>query len=302
MKSFTGLAEFVRVVETRSFTKAGENLGRSPSAVSKAVSGLEDRLGVRLLHRSTRSLSLTADGELFYDHAVRALSEIETAARSLVDAATTPQGRLRIDAPIAFGRLHVVPLLRRYLETYPDVNVDIRLDDRMVDPVRDSVDVVVRIGELEDSSLISRVLAPTRLVLCGAPDYLDRAGTPSRIEDLAGHNCITGRRSTWSLVRNGQRTDVGVSGTVTTNSAEGLRHAALAGIGLVQVRTFAIWRDIERGALRQVMPDQIVADLPVCVAYANRRHVSPRVRSFLDFLISSVTPQPYWDAPFPGSA
>lgn len=302
MATFSGLIEFVRVAESRSFTQAGESLNRSPSAVSKAVTALESRLGARLLQRTTRNLSLTAEGELFYDYAQRALAELDAAESAVAQATAEPRGRLRVDVPVAFGRLHVVPALADYMRSYPGVSVDIRLNDHVIDPVREGVDVVVRIGTLEDSTLISRTLATTRLVICGAPDYFARHGVPRTIDDLADHNCIAGRAQAWRLKRDGKPTTVAVDGTVQSNSAEGLRAAALAGLGIVQLRSFALSRDVQAGRLQHIMPDHIVDDLQISVAYAHRRLLSPRIRSFVDFLADRYARPTYWDMPFGGAA
>ena len=302
MAAFSGFIELARVAETQSFTQAGKRLNRSPSAVSKAISALEDRLGVRLLQRTTRSVSLTAEGELLYEHAVQALAELDAAESAVAQAAAPPRGRLRVEAPVAFGRMHVVPALADYLRTYPDVTVDIGLNDHVIDLVGERVDVVVRIGALEDSTLVTRTLALTRLVLCGAPTYFERHGVPRTIDDLAGHNCITGRGPRWRLMRAGKPVSVAVAGTVRTNSAEGLRDAALAGLGIVQLRSFAVWQDVRAGRLQHILPAQTVDDLPISVAYAHRRHLSPRIRSFVDFLVDRIAPTPYWDASFEGSS
>ena len=199
---------FVRVADAQSFTVAAERLGLSRSAIGKCIGRLEQNLGVRLLHRSTRNVSLSDEGRLFYEHAQRILSEVENATDAMASRKQSPRGRLRIDLPVSLGRLHVMPLLREYLRRWPDVEADVSFSDDYVDLIRDGIDVAIRIGGDTDSRLVRKVLAPHRLIVCAAPDYLDRHGAPETPDDLARHRSIAfthaGALVPWRFSANGQ--------------------------------------------------------------------------------------------------
>ncbi len=283
---------FVRVVQAKSFSAAARALDLSPSAVSKQIGRLEDRLGARLLNRTTRQLSLTEVGQAFFARAERIISDIAEAERAVGDLHTEPRGLLRVNAPVAFGRLHVAPLLPKFLAAYPEISVDLTVNDRFVDLVEEGVDLALRIGELADSSLIAKRLAPNRRVVCAAPSYLAARGTPAEPADLRQHNCMTytyrTNRHDWQLEKDGQAEHVVVSGNLETNYAEVLMSAALAGSGIVLLPMWLAGPQLAAGELVEVLPDWRAPDSAIYAVYPHARHLSPKVRVFVDFLAEEI--------------
>ncbi|WP_077967798.1 LysR family transcriptional regulator [Ensifer adhaerens] len=277
---------FVRVADDQSFTLAAERLGLSRSAVGKCVARLEDNMATRLIHRTTRSVSLTAEGQLFYEYAVRILSEVEDAESALAQRHQAPRGRLRVDLPIAIGRLHILPVLQRFLKQWPDVEADVSFSDEYRDIVGDGIEVAVRIGGPTDNRLIQRVLASHRLITCAAPDYLQQRGTPRSIEELARHDRIgfkhAGVPVPWRYRIGGEERDVGIRGNLRLGNTEAIRDACLSGMGLAQLSAFLVGRDIKEGRLVPVLEEFERDEPPVCVVYPTRKHVSPKVRLFIE--------------------
>lgn len=277
---------FVRVADAQSFTVAAERLGLSRSAIGKCIGRLEQNLGVRLLHRSTRNVSLSDEGRLFYEHAQRILSEVENATDAMASRKQSPRGRLRIDLPVSLGRLHVMPLLREYLRRWPDVEADVSFSDDYVDLIRDGIDVAIRIGGDTDSRLVRKVLAPHRLIVCAAPEYLDRHGAPASPDDLARHRSIAfthaGALVPWRFSANGQERALRVAGTLRMGNTEALRDAALAGDGIVQVGAYLVGDDLRAGRLAPLLEAWALPGAPVCAVYPHRRHLAPKVRVLID--------------------
>jgi len=304
MDSFTGLQLFTRTVEAGSFSAAGRELGLVPSSVSRQIGALEDALGARLLHRTTRRLSLTEAGRLYYERAVRILADIEEANLAVTNLESAPRGTLRINAPIAFGTLHVAPAIPEFLARYPGVQVDLTLTDNFVDLVAEGADVAVRVGELTDSSLIARRLAPNRRIICASPAYLERYGRPSRPEDLRRHNCLIYTRSQRNVVWNlgapdGRVTEARVSGSYQTNNTQAVHAAVIGGLGLALLSTWLVGRDLQAGKLVGVLTDYLVSpnalDTAIHAVYPHSRHLSPKVRAFVDFMVERFGPRPYWE-------
>ncbi len=300
MDSLSDIAVFVRVVDDGSFTRAAERLKLSRSVVSKYVTRLEERLGARLLNRTTRRLSLTEAGRIFYDRSRRGLRDIEDAEAEVSRLQETPSGVLRINAPMSFGILHIAPALHEFLEQYPDVSVEMNLDDRQVDVIAEGFDVSVRIADLPDSSLIARRLGPCRHAIVAAPSYLERNGTPRKPEELCDHNVITfayqASTHTWHfLAPEGKPTSVAVSGSVQMNNSLALREALLAGVGITRTPTFVVGEDIKQGRLKSVLTDHETLELSIYLVYPERRHLLPKVRAFVDFMATRIGKDPYWD-------
>jgi DNA-binding transcriptional LysR family regulator len=294
------MALFTRVVEAGSFSAAARETGQSKSAVSKRIARLENRLGVRLLNRTTRRLSLTEPGRTFYDGCRRMVSEAEAAEREVLYLSGAPRGTLRVNAPMSFGALHVAPALGEFMRRYPELSVDLVLDDREVDLVEEGFDVGVRIKVLADSSLVARRLAPSRRVVCAAPGYLQAHGTPEAPEDLLRHGCLfysyqaAGRL--WRFRGPPGDRHVRVSGRLTANNGEALLAAALAGMGLIFMPTFIAGEDLRAGRLRWVMREWNDAeDVSIHAIYPASRNLSPKVRVFVDFLAGRFGTDPYWD-------
>lgn len=289
---------FVRTVAEGSFSGAARAMKLTPSAVSKQVSRLEDRLGARLLNRTTRSLSLTEEGHAFHARCVQILAEIEEAETAVTELHAAPRGTLRINATVAFMNHQVMPLLPEFLDRYPELHFDLILTDRHVDLVEDGVDVAIRFGQLAESTLIARKLADSRRVICAAPDYLVRHGTPHTPADLAGHNCLTlSTRPEFNIWEfgSGPHEHLKVSGSFEVNQADALYDACLAGIGLARIATYLVAADIKAGRLVPVLTDHLKEATSIYVAYPHRRHLSPKVRAFVDFLVDKFNPVPPWD-------
>ncbi|AZL59519.1 LysR family transcriptional regulator [Tabrizicola piscis] len=289
----TGLLEhictFVRAVETGSFTAVAAEQGQSQPTVSRQISALEDHLGVRLMQRTTRALTLTDEGRSYYAHARGLLDAVEEAALAVrPDAAV--RGTLRIAAPLAFARLHLMPRMARFLDNHPDLRTDWVLGDRPVDLVEEGVDLAIRIGRVTDQGLIARKIGLMRRVTVARPDYFARAGRPQHPADLTAHDCIvyTGLATVdeWHFAGpDGAPIIVKVSGRVRVNASEGMRSALLEGLGLAVCPTWLFTDEIETGLLERVLINYEPAALPIQAVYPSRRLVPPRVRAFVDYLV-----------------
>jgi len=300
MDNFTGMAVFARVVEANSFTEAARRLGMSKAAVSKQVSKLEERLGARLLNRTTRRLSLTEVGAAFYERCARIVAEAEDAELAVTRLNATPRGTLKIDVPVNFGMQYLAPLLPPFMLQHPDLRVDMTFNDRFVDLIEEGCDLAVRIGQLADSSLVARKLAETRSVICAAPSYWDRHGRPGDPSDLAHHDCFAysylATGSEWRLQGPGGEVAVRVSGSLTANNGDVLRQAAVAGLGVVAMPVFIVCDDLRSGRLEQVLRAWQPATRGIYAVYPPNRHLSAKVRAFIDHLVGALDPAPWEDA------
>lgn len=290
MDKLNNLMIFVRAAQDRNFSVAARQLGLSPSTVSKAVLRLEEQLGTRLLNRTARSVTLTEDGTVFYEYCRQILSDLEEAELALSKSRSTPTGTLRIDLTVALGRLHIVPALPRFAAQYPDLKFDVTLGDRRVDLIEEGIDAVVRVGSGPDSRLIMQPLATARYLVCAEPGYLVRYGEPKIPEDLQQHNCLnlvlpqTGRVRDWVFQRDGQTFRLPVEGSFRFNHAEALVEAAIAGAGLIQLFNYLVSPAISRGLLKPVLEHYAPPGSPISVIYPQKRHLSAKVRAFVDFM------------------
>ncbi len=296
----TGLFEhirtFVRAVETGSFTAVAAEQGQSQPTVSRQISALEDHLGVRLMQRTTRALTLTEEGRSYYSHARALLDAVDEAALA-VRPDTAARGLLRIAAPLAFARLHLMPRMARFLADHPDLRTDWVLGDRPVDLVEEGVDLAIRIGRVADQGLIARKIGQMRRVTVARPDYFARAGRPRHPTDLTAHDCIvyTGLATVdeWHFSGpDGAPIAVRVSGRVRVNASEGMRSALLEGLGLAVCPTWLFTDEIATGRLEQVLAEYEPAALPIQAVYPSRRLVPPRVRAFVDYLVTEFRADP----------
>jgi DNA-binding transcriptional LysR family regulator len=292
------MAAFVRVVESKGFSAAAPALGLTPSAVSKLVTRLETRLGVRLLQRTTRALHLTEEGEIFYAAAQRIVGEIATLEGEIAGQSGTPRGLLRVTTSLAFATHQLAPVLSEFLARHPLVQLDLLPTDRVVDMVEEGIDVAIRIGRLADTSFMARKIGEDRRLICAAPSYLARHGTPRRPDDLARHNCILSRERTylnrWPFKIDGQLTEVEVGGRLAVNEGELQMQLALQGIGIVRLTRLTMAQAIREGALVRLLED-FSADEPVAIhaVYPHRRHLAPKVPALVNFLIEKFTPPPW---------
>lgn len=300
MQNLTDIAVFVKVVELSSFTAAADALQMSQPVVSKSVTRLEEKLGARLLNRTTRRLSLTEAGSELYRRSVHALAEIENAELEVARFQTEPRGTLRVSAPMSFSILHLGPVLQTFLDRYPGITLELNLDDRQVDLVEEGFDVAIRIGRLQDSNLIARKIAPCRQVLCASPAYLAKRGTPERPEDLLEHSCIlyslTSAPREWRLTdADGEVHIVPVNGALHSNNGLVNRAAALAGSGIVLLPTFYLGDQLRSGELKPVLCKFRPQDIALHAVYPERRNLMPKVRAFVDFLATTFGPEPPWE-------
>ncbi|WP_395709176.1 LysR family transcriptional regulator [Reyranella sp.] len=292
------MAAFVRVVDSRGFSAASSSLGLTPSAVSKLVTRLETRLGVRLLQRTTRALHLTAEGEVFHAAARRILAEIETLENQVSGQGSTPQGLLRVTTSLAFSTHQLTPVLPEFLARYPLVRLELLPTDRIVDMIEEGMDVALRIGRLADTSFMARKIGEDRRLICAAPSYLARHGAPGRPEDLARHNCILSRErgalNRWQFRIDGEILTIDVTGRLAVDEGELQLQLAVQGLGIVRLTRLTVAQAVRSGALVPLL-DAFSADDPVAIhaVYPHRRHLAPRVTAFVNFLIEKFTPPPW---------
>lgn len=300
MDTFSAIPIFVAVVECGSFSQAGERMGVSKSAISKRIGQLEEALGVRLLHRTTRRLSLTEAGERYYDYARNALRVANEGLDAISELQGSPQGKLRINVPMAFGRLHLAPFVPKFLAENPNISIDMMMDDKVVDMVEGSFDVAIRIGKLPDSSLIARRLAPCHSVLCASSDYIDRFGAPETPADLLNHNCLFysyfQAGTEWTFHGPDGTVKVPPQGNYQVNNSEALYEALLAGLGICQMPTFIVGPALASGKLIPLMPEYSLPLHSIYAVFSERKYLPAKVRVFLEFLKASYgEDRPYWD-------
>lgn len=304
MDRLDDMLAFIKVVDTKSFTAAADRLNLSKSVVSRRIGELENRLGARLLNRTTRKLSLTEVGQAYYERCTRILNDLEEAEQAVADLHAAPRGKLRLNAPVSFGVTHLAPAIAEFLERHPSIEIDMDLNDRYVDLIDEGYDVAVRVGKLRDSTLIARRLAPARRVVCASPAYLEKHGTPQVPEDLINHNCLIYTNvpvaEQWQFKVDGEIRSVRVSGPIRSNNGDLLREAALAGLGIILTPTFLCGESLSSGSLKWMLSDYVFSDISVNAVYPHNRHLSPKVRVFVDFLAKRFGPRPYWDCALVG--
>lgn len=288
MDRFLEMQTFNAVVDAGSFVKAADALDMSKAAVSRYVVDMETRLGVRLLHRTTRRLSLTDEGQVFYARSKELLAELQEAEEEITSRRDAASGLLRINAPVTFGILHLAPLWGAFKAQHPKVTLDVTLADRLVDLVEEGYDVAIRIATLESSTLVSKRLATTRMVLCASPTYLQQHGTPTSPADLVRHSVIAyshwATKDEWRF--NGAEGPVSVKTTpcIHTNSGDTCRAAALSHQGVILQPTFLVGKDLADGTLVELMPEYRSIELGIYAVYPTRKHVSAKVRALIEFL------------------
>jgi DNA-binding transcriptional LysR family regulator len=293
---------FVRVVERQSFSAAAQELALTPSAISKLVARLEDRLGVRLLHRTTRRLSLTSEGELYFARARQIVADIEEAEAEVARTRAAPRGRLHVNTSNAFAAHHLAPALPAFLAHHPDITVELSVTDRVIDLVEDYADVTIRIGRLPDTTLSARKIADTSRVICASPSYLAQHGTPQAPAELAKHVCISlavGEATRWPFRTPRGIEQFNIPARVTSDNAEVVLRLALDGAGIVRLGDLLAGEPIRRGLLVPLLREAHYAEpIALSAVYLAGRHRTPKVRVFLDFLIERFSNAPWrLDAP-----
>jgi DNA-binding transcriptional LysR family regulator len=288
---------FVRVVEAKGFSAAARQLGMSKSAASKIVSRLEDRLGARLLNRTTRRLSLTDAGNAYYERATRVMAEAQEAELAVSRLQAQPRGWLRVNAPMTFGTMHLAPALPDFMWAHPELHVELHLDDKLVDLVEEGYDVAIRIRRLADSSLIARRLCAVKRIICASPDYLARMGTPTHPRDLARHNVFTyeyiqGTPDDLQWAGPDGTGRVRIAGSLRTNNGEVMRDAAIAGLGISLFPDFMVAAELRAGKLVEILTDYVDDSMSLFAVYPHSRHLSAKVRAFVDFMAERFRGEP----------
>lgn len=295
MNNLNALVVFVRVAESRSFTAAAQRLGLTSSAVSKAVSRLEGELGVRLLNRSTRLVTLTNDGASFFDRCRDILASVEEAERAVTLAKATPHGRLRVQMPVGFGRRVAVPALRDLAQKHPGLVVDAELSDRVADLAYEGFDAAIQIGQVSDERLVARTLCRLRFTALASPEYLAKHGEPRTPDDLGQHQCLayvsplTGGYRPWEFAKDGQSISKRVSGSLNVNHADSLVEAAIAGMGIVMISNFIAASAISSGQLKPILTDYVAPGPKVYVVYPPSRIVSLKLQVLIEALDQAVS-------------
>ncbi|WP_420994176.1 LysR family transcriptional regulator [Cupriavidus sp. 30B13] len=302
LTNFNDIAVFVAVVQAGSFTVAGKRTGLTRSAVGKAVARLEEGLGVRLLNRTPRSLSLTDDGKVFHARCAQLIEDLEETEQAMAARGARPAGVLRLSVPIALGHRHVLPVVERLLDRWEAIAAEVSFTDRFVDLIDEGMDIAVRIGEADtDSRLIARTVARQTLVTCAAPAYLARHGVPSVPADLERHRCLHfltgGKAQPWKFAQGEDQ--VVSAGRLDMDSAEALISAAVNGAGIVHLPTYLLDNDVAAGRLVPVLAAYRPASVPIRVIYPTRKQLSPKIRAFIDLLIESWSPLAPWERVLP---
>lgn len=285
---------FARVVDDGGFSAAARQLNLSPSAVSKQITRLEDRLGVRLLTRTTRRLNVTEEGDSYYHRVKRILADIEEAEQAVSASKSLPRGNLRLSVSNAFGQERLIPILPRFLAQYPEVTIEVIMTDAVVDLVELGIDLAVRQGRLANSAMVARKICDARRLIVATPDYLKRFGTPKTPDDIASHNCLAfaGHPSLndWHFKNaDGRDQTIRIAGNFLANNGEAVYKMALAGLGLAKLSDFLLGDDVAEGRLVPVLTDYLDEEVtPIHVVYPDPRHLSPKVRVLIDFLVANA--------------
>lgn len=296
-----GFLAFARAAAASSYTVAARTMGQSPSAVSKAISRLEAKLGVRLFNRTTRSLTLTPEGEALFERCQKLLKDLEDIEATVASARGEPAGRLRLSLPLALGRLVIAPALARFRADYPKIELELQLTDHLSDPVQDQIDAAIRIGKLADTRLVARRLAPHHVAICAAPDYLARRGRPQKPEDLFAHDCVafrfssSGRLFRWPFQVDGKRIQLSPPPTVVADDGEALAALARAGAGVTAVASYIAAPLVQQGCLVPLLTEYTVEETSISVVYPESRRLNPAVRAFVNFTVDLIAPRPSWD-------
>jgi DNA-binding transcriptional LysR family regulator len=295
--AISDLEIFARVARTGNMSAAGREMGLSPAVVSKRVSLLEDRLGARLFQRTTRQLTLTETGEGYFKRVVDILSLVEEAEDFVSRRNTKPRGALKVSVPTSFGRQHITPHLTAFMNRYPDISLDLHLSDTFVDIIRDGFDLAIRIGELQDSSLVARKLAADTRVLCASPAFLAKAGTPKSIADLEHFNCLAaGPQDSWRLEGPDGVKQVRISSSLKTNSVDFVRDALLAGLGIGLRATWDVGPELKRGDLQIVLPEyRGSSNFAIYAVYPSRDFMPSKVNVFIEHMAEVYGNEPYWE-------
>ncbi|WP_324754492.1 LysR family transcriptional regulator [Roseovarius sp. Pro17] len=284
MFSWEGVSEFVAVAETESFTTAASRLGISTAQVSRQIGALEARLAVKLFYRTTRKVTITDTGQTYYNHCRQVLDGLAEAERAISDLHQTPRGRLNLTAPVTYGESRIAPLVNDFVVRYPELEVNLTLTNQMLDLVAESYDLAIRLGELEDSTMMAKRLASRTHYVCASPDYLAVRGAPHTLSELEQHNCLQGTVGYWRFQERGKTRHIRVTGNIRCNSGWALVDAAEKGVGLIQLPDYYVEAELQAGRLVSVLDTYRAPDDGIWAIYPQNRHLSPKVRLLLDHL------------------
>lgn len=295
MSKLSNLALFVRVVDDGSFSAAARFLGMMPSSVSRQISQLENELGTRLFHRTTRRLHLTEAGEIYLQHAQRIVADLDSAKLAVSQLAETPSGCLNVAIEADFANTFIAPILPDFLDRYPEIQVKFLMNTKVVDLIDNGLDIAIRIGDLDDSSLFARKIAGYRKLVCASPSYLKAHGTLTHPDDLSNHNCLSFRvqsgKKYWGFQVDGEIKEIEINGRIKVNNLVHLRHAALAGLGIINIPIWMVEDDIQQGRLIPLLEEfpRNPTNIPIHVVFAHNRHLAPKVRVFIDYLVEQTS-------------
>lgn len=289
---------FVRISATHNISMAGHELDLSPAVASAHINKLEDELGVRLIHRTTRKVSLTEEGHAFLPHAEDVLSSVDAARISVGSGNSSPKGTLRIAASASFGRMHLLPALNGFFARYPDLTVDLKLSDTIIDLVEGGFDIAIRNSMLKDSSLIARKLAPDSRILCASPDYLAKHGEPKSPNELTHHNCITLMGlDNWAFQTPKGQVNIKVKGRLRTDNGEAVRDACINGLGITINSSWNAYQQIKNGQLIEILKDTpLISNTAIWAVYPSSRLLAPKVRAFIDYFSELFGDEPNWES------
>lgn len=283
-----GISEFVHVAEAESFTKAAKKLAISTAQVSRQISALEKRLHIKLFYRTTRRVSLTQEGSIFYQHCRGVLDGLDAAERAVSNLQSRPQGKIKLTAPVTYAERKILPLLNTFLRQHSGVQISANLTNQQLDLIEEGYDIAIRLGKLPDSSLMAKRLSNRKNYVCASPAYIDRNGVPHSLSELAAHNCLLGTLDHWRFKENGRQKLLRVSGNLVCNSGAGLLDASLKGLGLVQLPDYYVESHIQQGSLLTVLDNYAETGEGVWAVYPHNRQVSPKIRLLVDHLVENL--------------
>jgi len=293
-----GISEFVYVAEHESFTRAAKELGISTAQVSRQISALEKRLNIKLLYRTTRKVSLTEEGRVFYQHCRGVLDGLDAAEQAVSNLQSRPQGRIKLTAPVTYGEQQLLPLINDFMVQYSDIEVTAFLSNQKIDLIDGGYDLAIRIGKLSDSTMMAKKLSRRTNFVCAAPAYLEKYGTPHALSELSQHNCLLGTRDYWHFIdfkeidseKNADKEkNLRVSGTVQYNSGHSLVDAALKGLGIVQLPDYYVQQYLASGELVSLLDNYREPEESIWAIYPHNRHLSPKIRLLVDYLAERLT-------------
>jgi DNA-binding transcriptional LysR family regulator len=284
-----GISEFVNVAETESFTQASKKLAISTAQVSRQVNALEQRLNIKLFYRTTRKVSLTEEGRVFYQHCRGVLDGLDAAERAITNLQSTPQGTIKLTAPVTYGELHILPLINDFMQQYTDIEVTAYLSNQQLDLVDEGFDLAIRLGKLSDSSMMAKKLTERTNFVCASPAYLEKYGIPHSLSELNKHNCLLGTRDYWHFSDGGKEKNIRVAGKLRCNSGSVLVDAALKGLGIVQLPDYYIKEHLTNGNLITLLDNYKAPDEGIWAIYPQNRHLSPKIRLLVDYLSTHLS-------------